>query len=268
MNKLTSNELRNLHPSELRGLVRDNSFAIQTGGSYRGFVQTNIVILPAEYAQDFKRYCQLNPKPCPLLATGEPGNPKLPELGSDIDIRTDVPAFNIFEGGELVNTVFDIKEYWQDDFVTFALGCSYSFEEALEDVGLEVRHNRLGLVSPMYTTNIETKSVGPFFGPTVVTMRPFSSSDVDRVIQVTSRFPKVHGAPIHIGNPNEIGIEDLAKTEFGGNAVPVNDNEVPVFWACGVTPQLAVANAQLPICITHKPAFMLVTDRTNAEFTL
>lgn len=234
----------------------------------RGFVQANLVILPADFAQHFQRFCFLNPKPCPLLAVNEQGSPHLPRLGLDIDVRTDVPAYRVFREGKPTETVHDIRDLWQDDFVVFALGCSFSFEEALEDAGIEVRHNALGLVNPMYTTNIPTVPAGPFSGPHVVTMRPFSPRDAIRAIQITSRFPQVHGAPIHLGDHRAIGIADLAKPEYGGDAVPVHDGEIPLFWACGVTPQAALKNARPPICITHKPASMLVTDVRNAELSV
>lgn len=252
----------------LRARIRSADYTGQTGRMARGFVQANLVILPASYASHFQRFCFLNPKPCPLLAVSEPGSPRLPKLGADIDVRTDVPAYRVFRNGEMTDTVHDIRALWQDDFVAFALGCSFSFEEALEDAGLEVRHNALGLVNPMYTTNIPTEPAGPFSGPYVVTMRPFLPRDAIRAIQITSRFPQVHGAPIHLGDPKAIGIGDLGKPEYGGDAVPIHAGEVPLFWACGVTPQAALRNARPPICITHKPASMLVTDLKNAELSV
>lgn len=255
-------------PEELRRRIRSGEYQGPTGRMARGFVQANLVILPASYAVHFQRFCFLNPKPCPLLAVSEVGSPHLPRLGETIDVRTDVPAYRIFHDGEATETITDISGLWQDDFVAFALGCSFSFEEALEDAGLEVRHNALGLVNPMYTTNIPTKPAGPFSGPHVVTMRPFSPADAVRAIQITSRFPKVHGAPIHLGDPQAIGIKNLDKPEFGGDAVPIQEGEIPLFWACGVTPQVAITHARPPICITHKPASMLVTDLRNAELSV
>lgn len=255
-------------PRELRRRIRVSEFAGQTGGLAIGYVQANLVVLPAEFAKDFERYCFLNPKPCPLLGISEPGSSLLPSLGEDIDVHTDIPAYNIFKDGKFEQEANDISSFWQDDFVAFALGCSFSFEEALEAAGLEVRHNALGLVNPMYTTNIPTKPSGLFAGPHVVTMRPFSPKDAIRAIQITSRFPSVHGAPIHMGDPAAIGITDLAKSEFGGDAVPIHDGEIPLFWACGVTPQVAIKKAKPPICITHRPASMLITDLRNAELSV
>ncbi|MGX1790341.1 putative hydro-lyase [Bosea sp. NPDC055332] len=254
--------------SEARRQIRSGAYRGQTGTLARGFVQANIVILPAAYAADFLAFCQRNPKPCPLLAMGRPGDPSLPSLGEDIDMRSDVPAYRVVENGRETAVVHDITDLWRDDLVTFALGCSFSFEEAIEEAGLGIRHNELGLVNPMYTTNIATAPAGPFKGPIVVTMRPFTPAKAIRAIQITSRFPQVHGAPIHFGDPAAIGIADLARAEYGGDAVPIHDGEVPLFWACGVTSQLAVEQAGLPFCITHKPASMLITDRRNAEFSV
>lgn len=253
---------------DIRRRIRTGEHLGPTGTSARGFVQANIVIMPERYAADFVTFCQLNPKPCPLLAVGRPGDPSLPSLGEDIDIRTDVPAYRVVEQGRDAVVVHDIRELWRDDLVTFALGCSFSFEEAIEEAGLGIRHNELGLVNPMYTTNIATVPSGPFRGPYVVTMRPFKPAQAIRAIQITSRFPQVHGAPIHFGDPAAIGIADLQTAEYGGDAVPIHPGEVPLFWACGVTSQLAVEQAGLPLCIFHKPACMLVTDRRNAEMSV
>ncbi|MBA2608078.1 MAG: putative hydro-lyase [Actinobacteria bacterium] len=254
--------------SMTRAAIRAGDYKGATGHLASGFVQSNIVILPEAYAADFLKFCHLNPKPCPLLALGAPGDPRLPTLGEDIDIRTDVPAYRVFKDGKEVDVVHDIKALWRGDLVTFALGCSFSFEEAIQEAGLSIRHCELNLINPMYTTNIATLSVGPFGGPTVVTMRPFKPADAIRAIQITSRFPQVHGAPIHFGDPAAIGIADLGQAEYGGDSVPIYDGEIPVFWACGVTSQIAVISAALPYCITHKPASMLITDRRNAEFSV
>jgi len=253
---------------DVRRRIRNGDHRGPTGTLARGFVQANIVIMPARYAADFITFCQLNPRPCPLLAVGRPGDPSLPLLGDDIDIRTDVPAYRVVENGRESAVVHDVSDIWRDDLVTFALGCSFSFEEAIEEAGLGIRHNELGLVNPMYTTNIATVPSGPFQGPYVVTMRPFKPAQAIRAIQITSRFPQVHGAPIHFGDPAAIGIADLQVAEYGGDAVPIHPGEVPLFWACGVTSQLAVEQAALPFCIFHKPACMLITDRRNAEISV
>ena len=255
-----------LSPAELRRRIRAGEHTGNTSGSAPGFVQCNIVILPASHAHDFLRFCQLNPKPCPLVAVGETGDASLPTLG-DIDIRTDVPAYRVFRGGELSEEVNDITALWQDDFVTFALGCSFSFEEALLADGLEVRNISQGVNVPMYRTNIDCIGSGPFTGKMVVSMRPYRAADAIRAIQICSRFPAVHGAPIHLGDPQLIGIDDLSHPDFG-DAVRIDAGELPVFWACGVTPQVALQAAKLPLAITHSPGCMLVTDKRNSQLAV
>ena len=207
---------------------------------------------------------QANLKPCPLLAVSEPGDPYLPNLGTDLDIRTDLPRYRVWRHGELVEEPASVSHVWRDDLVSFALGCSFSFEQALIEDGIELRHVRCGSNVPMYRTNIRCNPAGPFRGPLVVSMRPLKPRDVIRAIQVTSRFPSVHGAPVHIGLPAEIGIVDLGKPDYG-DAVPVGSDELPVFWACGVTPQAVIAEIGPEFCITHAPGSMLITDLINAK---
>lgn len=251
-----------------RADIRAGRFTGQTANVAPGAVQGNVVILPADWAADFLGFCMFNPKPCPLIGMSNPGDPKLPTLGKDVDIRTDVPAYKVFENGDLVDVVNDVTGRWRDDLVAFVLGCSFSFEEALLQGGLSVRHIDQDTVVPMYTSNIPTIQAGPFRGPTVVTMRPYTPADAIRAIQITSRFPAVHGAPLHFGDPKAIGIADIDKPEYGGEPVAFRPGEVPVFWACGVTPQAALANARPPFCITHRPGSMLITDRLNAEMAV
>jgi len=227
-------------------------------------VQGNVVILPKALADDFLRYCQLNPKPCPVLAVSQPGDPMLPKLGADIDIRTDVPRYRVWRRGELVDEPTDLRALWRDDLVTFVIGCSFSFEQALLDSGLSLRHVDQNRNVAMYRTNIATESAGPFHGPMVVSMRPLKAKAAIRAIQITSRFPDVHGAPVHLGDPSLIGITDLSKPDYG-DAVDVMPDELPVFWACGVTPQAAIAQAKPEFCITHAPGAMLITDLLNHQ---
>ncbi|MGL4241002.1 MAG: putative hydro-lyase [Beijerinckiaceae bacterium] len=248
----------------LRHAIRAGVFTDQTSGQCPGLVQGNVVILPADAAADFLRFATLNPKPCPVIGMTEPGSPALPMLGDGIDIRTDVPRYRVWRDGALVEEPTDIRHLWQDDHVAFVLGCSFSFEEALIEDGLEVRHIALGRNVPMFRTSIECTPAGSFHGPLVVTMRPYKPADAIRAVQITSRFPAVHGAPVHIGRPDLIGIADLQKPHYG-DAVPVGDDELPVFWACGVTPQAAIAQAKLPFAITHAPGCMLVTDIRNSR---
>ena len=244
--------------------IRAGDFSGTTAGLAPGNVQANLVILPMALAHDFMRFAQANPKPCPVLAVSEPGDPRLPGLGADLDIRSDLPRYRVWRRGELVEEPFDLFDVWGDDLVSFALGCSFSFEEALVEDGIELRHITCGSNVPMYRTNIPCAPAGPFAGPLVVSMRPLKPNDAIRAIQITSRFPSVHGAPIHIGLPETIGIKDLAKPDYG-DAVPVESDELPVFWACGVTPQAVIAEVRPDFSITHAPGCMLITDLRNTQ---
>ncbi|TXS90208.1 putative hydro-lyase [Parahaliea maris] len=256
-----------LSPAELRQRIRSGDHRGNTSGFAQGFVQCNLAILPAEWAADFLRFCQLNPRPCPLVGMStSPGDVALPPLG-DIDIRTDVPSYRVFREGELVDEVHDIRELWRDDLVTFALGCSFSFEEALLADGLEVRNVTQGVNVPMYRTNIPCQAAGAFAGNMVVSMRPFRAADAIRAVQICTRFPAVHGAPVHLGDPAEIGIADLSRPDYG-DAVTLEEGELPVFWACGVTPQVALEKARPPFAITHSPGCMLVTDLRNSRLAV
>jgi uncharacterized protein YcsI (UPF0317 family) len=252
---------------EARLAIRAGRHRGQTAGMAPGFVQGNLAILPQAIAADFLRFCQLNPKPCPLIGTSAPGDPRVPELGADLDIRTDLPRYRVWRHGELVAEPEDITEFWRDDLVSFVLGCSFSFEEALMAEGIALRHIALGRNVPMYRTSIATAAAGPFHGPMVVSMRPLKPADAIRAVQITTRFPAVHGAPVHIGKPELIGISDVNKPDYG-DVVPVEADELPVFWACGVTPQSVIATAKPEFCITHYPGSMLVTDRKNTEFAI
>jgi len=247
--------------------VRAGTHRGPTAGLAPGNVQGNLAILPQALAADFMRFCHLNPKPCPLIGTSAPGDPRVPELGEDLDIRTDLPRYRVWKNGELVAEPEDVREFWRDDLVSFVIGCSFSFEEALTAEGIELRHITRGCNVPMYRTSIATNRAGPFHGPMVVSMRPMSPRDAIRAVQITTRFPSVHGAPVHIGKPELIGIKDVMKPDYG-DAVEVRDDELPVFWACGVTPQSVIATVKPDFCITHYPGSMLVTDRKNTEFAI
>ncbi|WP_422842972.1 putative hydro-lyase [Acidovorax sp. M2(2025)] len=249
-------------PGHVRSVIREGAWASHTSGLAHGRVQGNLVILPEVLAGDFLRFCQRNPKPCPVLAVSEPGQTALPSLGEGIDIRTDVPQYRVWRHGELAQEVGDITALWRPDLVTFVLGCSFSFEAALQEAGISLRHINEGKNVAMYRTNIATEAAGPFGGAMVVSMRPMPAVDVIRAVQVTSRFPNVHGAPVHIGDPALIGIADIALPDYG-DAVELMPGEIPVFWACGVTPQSAILNAQPAFCITHAPGCMLITDLLN-----
>jgi uncharacterized protein YcsI (UPF0317 family) len=251
----------------VRLAARSGALDVPTCGVAPGYVQGNLAILPHEHAEDFLRFCQANPKPCPLIGVGEKGSPAIPALGADIDIRTDIPRYRVWRDGMLADEPRDLKTVWRDDLVSFVLGCSFSFEEALLAADVPLRHIERGTNVPMYRTNIPTQRAGCFHGPLVVSMRPMKPADAIRAVQITSRLPSVHGAPIHLGLPEEIGIKDIAKPDYG-DPVSIARGELPVFWACGVTPQAAIAAARIPFAITHAPGFMLVTDLKNAQLAV
>ena len=249
---------------QLRAACRSGAFSGHTSGQAQRHVQGNLVILPQALAGDFLLFCLRNPKPCPLLGVGEPGRFDLPALGADIDLRHDLPRYRVWRHGQVVAEPTDIAALWQDDFVAFVLGCSFSFEQALIDEGLRLRHVDQGRNVAMYRSNLPTTAAGPFHGPLVVSMRPLRAADAIRAVQITSRYPAVHGAPVHLGDPALIGVTDLARPDYG-DAVAVLPGELPVFWACGVTPQAALVQAAPPLAITHAPGAMLVTDLLNHQ---
>ena len=246
--------------------MRSGAFTGPTAGQAPGFVQANLVILPARDADDFARFCELNPRPCPLLERTSPGNPEPRLAASGADLRTDVPRYRIFRHGVAESREpTDIVYLWRDDLVVFLLGCSFTFERALQQGGLPVRHVELGRNVPMYRTNIACQPAGRFAGPLVVSMRPYRPDQIEAVQAITAQYPRMHGAPVHLGDPAAIGIADLARVDFG-EPVPVSEDEVPVFWACGVTPQLALAQARPELAITHAPGHMFITDWPDDKF--
>ncbi|PCJ92150.1 MAG: hypothetical protein COA46_06325 [Porticoccaceae bacterium] len=256
-----------LSPLEFRESIRSGKHTGNTSGYCPGYVQGNVVILPRDWASEFLQFCQFNPKPCPLVGMSDVGNPLLPTLGAGLDIRTDLPRYRLFNDGLVTEELPDITDYWRDDLVTFVLGCSFSFEEALTADGLEVRNVIEGVNVPMYRTNIPCRSAGRFSGNMVVSMRPFLAADAIRAIQISTRFPSVHGAPVHFGDPSLIGVEDINSPNFG-DSVTIEEGEIPVFWACGVTPQVALEQAKPPFCITHSPGCMLMTDIPNSQLAI
>jgi len=251
-------------PQDLRHQIRQGQFRKPTAGYCGDFAQANLVVLPRIHADDFMRFCQRNPKPCPLLGVSEPGQWAMPLLGSDIDIRTDLPGYYVYRDGHKAQELTDLCDIWQSDFVVFAIGCSFSFEQMLMQAGVPLRHIDEQRNVAMYRTSTLNVPAGPFGGNLVVSMRPMTSRDAIRAVQITSRFPAVHGAPIHIGDPALLGIADLQAPDYG-DPVDVHSDELPVFWACGVTPQEAIRAARVPIAISHKPGHMLVTDLLNAD---
>lgn len=252
--------LRDEHDvTKIRAAIRAGAFTGHTSGMAPGKLQCNLAILPAAYALDFLRFCQRNPKPCPVVGVSETGDPMLPTLGRDIDIRTDVPRYRVFRDGVLSEEVGDISDLWRDDLVTVALGCSFTFENALMRNDIPVRHIEDGVNVPMFRSNIALVPAGPFRGNMVVTMRPIPEDLVSQAHDISAKYPQAHGAPIAKGDPAQLGIADLSRPDYG-EPVEVRAGEVPVYWACGVTPQNVLLDAKLPLCITHSPGHMLISD--------
>lgn len=244
---------------ETRGAIRAGAIAGHTSGLAEGFVQGNVAIVPAADAPAFELYCRGNAQACPLLAVSRPGDPALPTLGEGIDVRTDLPRYRVFRDGRLAGEPTGIADLWRDDLVTFVIGCSFTFERALIDAGIPLRHVAQGRNVAMYRTNVPTAPAGPFRGPLVVSMRPVAAADVGRAADVTGRFPDMHGRPVHHGDPAALGIADLGRPDYG-DAVDLLPGETPVFWACGVTSQAALEAAGIPFFIAHAPGCMLITD--------
>jgi uncharacterized protein YcsI (UPF0317 family) len=264
--RLAFEALRDAPQPTVRAEIRCGAYAEHTAGLADGFLQANLVIVEDDYALDFMRFCQRNPKPCPVVGVSDTGNPMMTTLGRDIDIRTDVPSYNIYRDGVLTENCSDITALWQDNMVAFALGCSFTFEHAIMRAGFPLWHIDNDRTVPMFKTTIPTVPAGPFGGPMVVSMRAIAKDRLDEVKAISAQFPLAHGAPVHWGDPAAIGIDDIAAPDWG-DATPVGTDEVAVFWACGVTPQAAIMRAGLPICITHKPGQMLITDISDTAET-
>jgi uncharacterized protein YcsI (UPF0317 family) len=248
-----------------RTRIRSGEHAGPTSGLAPGFAQANLVILPAHFALDFVRFCVRNPKPCPLLEVTDTGSPHPASLAPDADLRTDLPRYRVFRDGRLVDEPTDVTTFWRDDLVAFLLGCSFTFERALESAGLPVAHQEQRTNVPMYITSRRCVTAGPFRGPLVVSMRPYPPNMISRAVEVSARFPSMHGAPVHVGDPAELGIADLGDPDFGGR-IRITPGEVPAFWACGVTPQVVALEARPPLAIFHAPGHMFITDRPHVEF--
>ncbi|RDW20004.1 putative hydro-lyase [Oceanobacillus arenosus] len=252
---------------DVRDSIRTGEWTKPTAGLAPGYTQANLVILPKKYAYDFLLFCIRNPKTCPLIEVTDVGSPEPKGTAQGADLRTDIPKYRIFRDGELVDEVTDITEYWQDDLVSFLIGCSFTFEKPLLDNGIPIRYIEEGRNVSMYSTNIPCASAGVFSGPMVVSMRPMTPAEAIRATQITSRFPSVHGAPVHIGDPAAIGIKDINKPDFG-DAVTIRGGEVPVFWGCGVTPQAAVMASKPEFVITHAPGHMFITDVRDEHYAV
>lgn len=243
----------------LRAAIRSGAFSGHTAGLAPGKLQCNIAILPEAYALDFLRFCLRNPKPCPIVGIGETGDPALPTLGPDIDICNDLPRYRLYQDGQFAGEVTDISAHWRKDMVTVALGCSFTFERALMAAGIPMRHVEQNLTVPMYRTSLPLVRGNMFGGTMVVSMRPLRGGDVPRAVEICAKYPHAHGAPVHVGDPAAIGVTDLDMPDWG-QAVHMRPDEVPVFWACGVTSQNALLSAGIPLVITHAPGHMLISD--------
>lgn len=251
-----------MSPAEVRQLIREEKITGQTSGMCAGYAQANLLILPREYAYDFLLFAQRNPKSCPVLEVGDVGSRATKFMANGADIATDIPKYRVYENGVLTGEYTNIDKFWRDDFVYFLIGCSFSFEAELLEGGVPVRHIEENKNVPMFLTNIECERAGIFHGKMVVSMRPIPQDKVIKAVTVTASMPRVHGSPIHIGDPAAIGIKDISKPDFG-DSVTVNEGEVPVFWCCGVTPQSAVMSAKPSIAISHAPGHMFITDVRN-----
>ena len=250
-------------PARVRAACRDGSLDRPTSGLADGFVQANLMVVPREAAFDFLLFCQRNPKPCPLVEVVEAGRVE-PACAPGADLRTDLPRYRVYRDGRLSEERTEVRDLWTDDLVAFLIGCSFSFEEALAEAGVPLRHVEACSNVPMYRTRVPTVPAGRFHGPLVVSMRPVPASQVPLAVRVTGRFERVHGAPVHVGEPAALGIADLSRPDFG-DPVEIRPGELPVFWACGVTPQAAALASRLPFCITHAPGYMFVSDLENAS---
>lgn len=251
-------------PEEVRGLIRRNQWSQSTSGVASGYVQANLVILRKEYALEFMQFCHRNPKPCPLLDVTDIGSSKPVYLGEDADIKTDIGFYRVYRNGKLTETLTDLNEIWEKDMVGFLLGCSLTFERHLVNTGIYLHHYKNNNPVSMYKTNIPCVEAGIFKGNMVVSMRPIPVKELTNVVLMTSKFSLAHGAPIHIGSPEYIGIKELHKPDFG-EVVPMPDDCVPVFWACGVTPQAIAIENKIDLMITHEPGYMFVSDIPDDE---
>lgn len=252
-----------MKPADVRRLIREGVIDFPTAGMCRGYAQANLVILPPEYADDFEEYTRRNPFPCPVLEIIR-GEPVTHDMGDGANICSDIPRYRVYENGVFTKELTDASEYWREGCVGFLIGCSFSFEERLMQEGIEVRHIAQGRNVPMFKTNIQTVKAGPFAGPMVCSMRPMTPENAQKAYDITVKMPNVHGAPVHMGDPAQVGVTDVMKPDYG-DSVDIYPGEIPVFWPCGVTPQAAVEQAKPPIVITHAPGHMFITDILNAE---
>ena len=257
-------DYREAEPAAVRAQIREGHFTGQTSGLCNGYAQANLVTLPRDIAYDFLLFTQRNPRPCPLLEVSDTGSRLLQQIAPGADIATDLPKYRIYEHGVLTGEYTDVVKFWRKDFVSFLIGCSFSFEGELLAADVPVRHIEEGKNVPMYNTNIPCKPAGIFHGNLVVSMRPIPYELIPKAVLITGQMPKVHGAPIQIGAPEAIGITDLEHPDYG-EMVTIRPGEVPVFWPCGVTPQNIIMSSRPEFVITHAPGHMLITDVKNVN---
>lgn len=261
---MTATDLSQATGAVIRELCRSGAFTSPTADVARGYVQANLVVLPADAAADFAEFCRKNPKPCPVLETTDPGDSEPRRCAPGADLRTDLPRYRVYQHGRCAARSTSVERWWRDDLVAFLIGCSFTFDALLLAGGLPVRHVEEGCNVPMYRTNVACAGAGPYRGPLVVSMRPMTPQQADHAAAVTERYPDVHGSPVQIGDPAGLGIQRLDEPDYG-DPVSVRDGEVPVFWACGVTPMEALRQARLPLAIVHEPGHMFVTDRLASD---
>jgi uncharacterized protein YcsI (UPF0317 family) len=245
-------------PGEVRAAARAGEWRGTTRDAAPGYLQCNLVVLPTGWAERFADWCAANPRVAPVLARSEPGDPRLPALG-DVDVRTDLPRYRLFRDGVASEELDHLGTVWRDDLVAFAFGCSFSLEEALRRAGVRLDYEGRGFGGAIYETTRQTEPAGPFAGPLVVSMRPLAGDQVELAVSVSEAHPQLHGAPVHHGDPAALGV-DLDRPLDAIGQVDIAHGEDPVFWACGVTPQLVIERAKPPLAITHLSAHMLVTD--------
>ena len=251
-------------PAQMRRAIRQGKYQGPTAGLCMGFAQCNLIALPKSLAYDFLLFAQRNSRACPVLEVSDAGSRRLEWLAQDLDLARGFPRYRLYENGELTGEYTDAEALWRPDLVSFLIGCSFSFEGALLEAGLPVRHIEQGRNVPMYRTNLPCQPAGVFHGNMVVSMRPMTPAQAIRAANVTAAMPRVHGAPIHWGDPAAIGIQEIDRPDYG-DAVDQKPGEIPVFWPCGVTPQNVVTQAKPPFAITHSPGHMLITDIPNSE---
>jgi uncharacterized protein YcsI (UPF0317 family) len=254
-------------PAQLRRAIRAGEHKGLTSGLAPGFAQGNLAVVPAELADDFVRFCNANPAACPVLGVGRPGDPRIPALGDDLDVRTDLPLYRVYKNNKFEEKRNGIADLWRDDLVAVVIGCWFGVEQPLLEAGIRLRHLELGIQGPLFRSSLPARAAGVFGGSQVVSMRPFARRHADLAAEITARYPKSHGAPLHRGDPEPLGIRDLSQPDFG-EPISLEADEIPLYWGCGLTALAALERAGLPFFITHAPGAMLITDLRNESLAL